>query len=472
METHTIKTKRLTHVKRYLIGEGISLLIWLIDPIIHVYDRYGSRTDDGLINGYAYHNILGLAFTVWVVSFLLYLGLISRQKIIQNMAVSVTTTVGLLLLLEGVTHCLIGMGVFGPIRVEFRRYHIDRALTDPNRKPLFWGDFSQQAGRWRVANASYSALSCAGDSVYQHTNSVGASDRERTLRLNSTNRQRVIVLGDSFLEGMLVNPQDRVSNRLETATQTEHLNFAVNGSSPINYYLIYKSMAKQFEHTVVLIGLLPANDFQDYTPAVAYTLVDWPIYRPYWAGQYPNYTLKYSLNHINQSISRDHQTPAKLLHTVDSVYAQLGSGDQIKANLLLNSGTYKVICALSDRLSMGHGRMTSYEQFSEAAYRDMRYSLERLVDEAKGKKVVLLSIPIQNDIDAIRQGHKNRLDGRLQEFCNQHDILFVPLLPAFLRSKDRMSDFYVACDGHWSKKGEAFVAHEILTNGHYQALLK
>lgn len=472
METHTSSTRRFPPAKRLLILGGISLLIWLIDPLLHVYDRSYSGTDDGLINDFAYHNIVGLAFAGWVASFLLYLGLISRQKIIQNTAVSVTTTAGLLILLEGIAHCLIGIGMFGPARIEFRRYHIDRALTDSSRKPLFWGDFSQQAGRWRVANASHSALNCAGDSVYQHTNSVGASDRERRVHNDTANQQRVIVLGDSFMEGMLVNSTDRVSDRLETATKKEHMNFAVNGSSPINYYLVYKSIAKRFEHSVVLIGLLPANDFQDYTPALAYTLVDWPIYRPYWAGQYPNYTLKYSLNDINQSISRDHQTAAKLLHTVDSVYAHLEIMDKLKASLLLNSGIAKVIRVMSGRLATSHGRMTSYEQFSEDAYRDMRYSLERLVIESKGKKVVLLSIPIQNDIDAIRQGHKNRLDGRLQTFCNQHDILFVPLVPAFLKCRGRLSDLYVACDGHWSKKGEEFVAHELLTNGHYQALLK
>jgi hypothetical protein len=450
---------------------GISLLIWLINPILQVYDRNCSGADDGLMNGFAYHNILGLANRVWVVSFLLYMGLKSRRKIIQNIAVSVTTCIGLLLLLEGLAHCLIGMGMLGPVRMEFRRYHINRALTDSNRKPLFWGDFSQQAGRWRVANASYSAVSCAGDSVFQYSNSVGASDRERTVQNKRPNHPRVIVLGDSFMEGMLVNPRDRVSNRLETATQKEHLNFAVNGSSPINYFLVYKSIAKRFEHNILLIGLLPANDFQDYSPNVAYSLVEWPIYRPYWAGQYPNYTLKYSLNNINQSISRDHQTPAQLLHTVDSVYAQLGLVDQIKASLLLNSGIYKVIQVLSGRMATSHGRMTSYEQFSEAAYRDMLYSLERLVNESNGKKVVLLSIPIQNDIDALRQGHKNRLDGRLQEFCKQHDILFVPLLPAFLKYNGRVSDLYVACDGHWSKKGEEFVTHVLLANDHYQALL-
>lgn len=465
------KISRSAHRKGFLVFGGIGLLIGLIYLILQVYDNYFSKAD-GLVNLYAYHNIMGLVFTGWLVSFLLYLGLSSRQKIIQNTAISLTATVVLLLLLEIVAHILIRMGVFGPITVEFRRYHINRAVADPNRKPLFWGDFSEQAGRWRAANASYSAVCCAGDSLHQHTNSMGASDQERTVRKSNANQKRVIVLGDSFMEGMLVNPQDRVSNRLEAATHQEHLNFAVNGSSPINYYLVYKSMAKRFEHDVVLVGLLPANDFQDYTPAAAYGLVDWPIYRPYWDGQYPNYTLKYSLNNVNQSISRDHQTPDKLLHTVDSVYSQLRFVDQVKASVLLNSGIYKVIQVLSVRMANTNGRMTCYEQFSEAAYIAMRYSLERLVNEAKGKKVVLLSIPIHNDIEAIRNGHKNRLDSRLQQFCNQHDILFVPLLPHFLRYKGNVSDFYVSCDGHWSKKGEQFVSDVLLTNSRYQSLLK
>lgn len=456
----------------FLVFGGIALLIGLIYLVLYGYDSRSPGGADGLVNRYAYHNIVRLAGALWLVGFLLYLGLTARRKAIQNTALSITTTVVLLLLLEAGAHALIGAGVFGRVGIEFRRYYINPMIGDPNRKPLFWGDFSEQTGRWRAARRTYSALNCAGDSVFRQTNSVGASDRERTVQKNSPDQKRVLVLGDSFMEGMLTNYNNRVSNRLEVATGREHLNFAVNGSSPLNYYLVYKSIAKRFEHDVVLVGLLPANDFQDYTPAEAYKLVEWPIYRPYWAGQYPRYALKYSLNSIGQSISRDDRMPAELLKTVDSVYSHLPFADQVKADVLLNSGLYRVVQQLSGRMAITNGRITRYEQFSEADLTYMRHSLDQLVREAKGKKVVFLTIPIQNDIDALRNGRKNHLDDRLRQFCHQRGILFIPLLPEFLAYKGNVADLYVACDGHWSEKGERFVSEVLLKNPEYQSLLK
>ena len=457
--------------KSWLVFIGIGLLIGLSYLLLQTYDNHFSKAD-GLINGYAYRNFIWSAFSVLGISIMLYAGLSSRKKIVQNTALSVITTLILLFVLEVVSHILIGVGMFGLITINFRRYHITSAISDPNRERLFWGDFSKEVGRWRTPNASYSALYCTGDSVFRHSNSVGATDRERTVLNSNPDKKRVITLGDSFMEGMLVNNTDRVSNRLETATGHEHMNFAINGTSPINYYLIYKNIAKQFDHGVVLVGLLPANDFQDYTPDEAYTLVEWPIYRPYWDGHYPNFRLKYSLSNIEQSISRNDQTPAKLYRTVDSVYSHLSFGSKVKANILPNSGIYKIMQSLSARMASTNGRITRYEKFSDDELNYMRYSLQQLVNEAKGKKVVFLSIPIKNDIDAVRNGHKNLLDSRLQQFCNQNGVLFVPLMPALLAYKGNLDDLYIACDGHWSTKGEQFVSDILLKNAQYQALLK
>lgn len=445
-----------------------SLFICLFYLTLLTYDTYYSKTDQ-LINGFAFRNILVAVFVSCLIFFLLYRGLSSRHKFIQNTALSVSATVVLLLLLETGAHILIRMEVFGKIEILFRRFYISPDVA--KREPMFWGDFSQAAGRWRVANARHTSHHCMGDSIRRYTNSVGASDRERTVLRSDSSRKRVAVLGDSFMEGMLVNIDDRMSNRLESATGREHLNFAVNGTSPINHYLIYKSIAKRFEHDVVIVGLLPANDFQDYTPDEAYKLTEWPIYRPYWQGTYPDYSLKYSLSSIDQSISRNNRTPGEVLNVVDSVYSKLPVTDRLKADILLNSGIVKVVQTLSGRMMITKGRMTQYEQFPEAGLSAMFYSLEQIVAEAKGKTVVLLSIPIQNDVEAIRNGHKNRLDGELKKFCDRHHVLFVPLIPDFLAYKGNVADLYVACDGHWSKKGEQYVADLLLKNRRYTSLL-
>lgn len=102
----------------------------------------------------------------------------------------------------------------------------------------------------------------------------------------------------------------------------EHLNFGINGTSLINYYLLHKHLAKRFEHDVVIIGFLPANDFEDYSDGDEAGLVQFPIYRPYWKSANSGYDLKYSLASINQACGSlaIYNKPKAIFNTKDSVY--------------------------------------------------------------------------------------------------------------------------------------------------------
>ena len=175
-------------------------------------------------------------------------------------------------------------------------------VENSGQKP-FWGDFSEIFGKWRMPHDSLRKNRCDDNTLLSYkTNNVGARDINRSLK-NTANKKRIVFLGDSFVEGIMVNTQDRCSNILEKNTRLEHLNFGINGTSPINYYLIYKSLAKKFDHDVVIIGILPANDFEDYSEGDEVGLINFPIYRPYWENTKQGYELKYSLTSVNQAYS-------------------------------------------------------------------------------------------------------------------------------------------------------------------------
>ena len=125
----------------------------------------------------------------------------------------------------------------------------------------FWADSNPFFGVWHDPNSSFKHVSPDYNLTY-HANSLGMRDKERALK--SHGKKRVVVLGDSFIEGWGVASEDRLSDRLERMTRLEHLNFGTSGSfGPTQYLMLYTHLAKSFEHDALIIAILPDNDFLD-----------------------------------------------------------------------------------------------------------------------------------------------------------------------------------------------------------------
>jgi hypothetical protein len=132
-----------------------------------------------------------------------------------------------------------------------------------SRQPQYWVDTDRIVGRWRYPDKSVHIKTNCIDINYQ-TNSVGARDRERSVR--STAENRVVVLGDSFAEGLGVPVDDRITNILESTTGIEHLNFGTASWGTIQEWQYYKNHAQTYDHSAVFVLALPENDFTDNNP--------------------------------------------------------------------------------------------------------------------------------------------------------------------------------------------------------------
>jgi hypothetical protein len=157
----------------------------------------------------------------------------------------------------------------------------------------FWADMNPDFGVWHRSNASYThAKSCFR--VTYTTNSYGAIDKERT---KQSANPRVVVLGDSMMEGFTLETPDRLSNLLESMTGIEHMNFATSQTfGPVQYLLVYETLAKNFAHDAVLVGFLPENDFTDSNWEIGKKAF-YNRYRPYFVGS----NGKYELVHFNKA---------------------------------------------------------------------------------------------------------------------------------------------------------------------------
>jgi len=179
-------------------------------------------------------------------------------------------------------------------------------------RPMFWDDISRQFGVWHHPKACFRHITSCYDVNY-HTNSYGARDTERKKRRNG---KRVVVLGDSFVEGLGVKKEERLTDFLESWTKIEHLNFGTSGDfGSIQEWLLYKDLASQFDHTDLFIFFLPGNDFRDndplYFPSTRYRPYlkknphGYDVYYPTSFEERDPNTLSYSkriVNHVTNNI--------------------------------------------------------------------------------------------------------------------------------------------------------------------------
>jgi hypothetical protein len=246
----------------------------------------------------------------------------------------------------------------------------------------------------------------------------------------------VVVLGDSFTEGWGVEEPARLSNLLETATGIEHLNFAMAHFGTYQELLAYQQLAIPYEHEMLLVGIVPTNDFLDidYESALKMSWYE-HRYRPYLVGDVPPYR---HLDHVEPGWRRW---------------------------LRLHSHTFHVVrLALRNQSLRSAGPAHSrFYQFSEAGARRLEAILEMLVEAARGKRIALILIPTATDLrHHTRSPGPDPLSTRLVRWARNRNVQIVNLLPAMANDMRRAEGFFHPCDFHWSALGNSVAAEYVL----------
>jgi hypothetical protein len=263
-------------------------------------------------------------------------------------------------------------------------------------------------------------------------NSVGARDVERP---RAASGPRVVVLGDSFLEGWGLPVADRLSNLLEEATGVPHLNFAAAHFGPYQQLLVYEGLAAQFDHTAVLASVLPTNDFVDLDLEAARELEGYQYrYRPYLVGDPPD------LVHV------DYREP--------------------RLRLLLRHHSYAFHALRSaSRASRSRGQPQIQSWFYDASDHQLgllEAVLERLARSADGRPLAVLLIPIERDLQRYAREGPDPLSVRLSELAERSELRIVNLLPFMAERYSTWSEYRISCDYHWSRFGNRVAFEHVL----------
>lgn len=285
----------------------------------------------------------------------------------------------------------------------------------------FWQGHHPKFGVWHAPNSETQQTSRCFSVAYR-TNSVGARDVER---LRHSDRPRVVVLGDSYLEGWGVAEPERLSNLLEAATGVEHLNFAMAHFGTYQEYLVYRDLASQFDHDAVLLGIVPATDFMDNDFDEAQELGWYEYrYRPYLVGEPPD------LRHL------EHREPVW------------------RRALRRHSYVFNALRVVLRNRSLRRDAPppSLFYRFSQQQVRRLEAILERLIHAAQGKRMALILIPARADLKHYsRSAIADPLSTRLRALARRANIRIVNLLPALAGDLRRAQGYSHPCDRHWNR---------------------
>jgi hypothetical protein len=335
-----------------------------------------------------------------------------RSQVALRAAAILLVVVAGLTLTEAGARALVKVGLLGDQDGEFE-------VVWP-RHPEF--------GAWHLPNARGEHVGACFRSLYE-TNSVGARDVERPARADGP---RVVVLGDSFLEGYGLEAASRMSNVLEKQTGVPHLNFAMAGFGPYQQLLVYRSLARGFDHTAVIASVFPANDFADLDPADCAALGD-PEYchRPF-PGALPEMAPRYRRESALRSFLKR-----------DSTAFRIG------------------LAAWNVRRRVPYKPESRFYAYEERQVRLLEAVLDRLRLAVAPRHLIVVLIPHPLDIEVHRERGPDPLSEELATWAERGGVRVVNLLPILSEASARWEPLYLSCDFHWSHYGNRVAAEAI-----------
>jgi len=317
----------------------------------------------------------------------------------------------------------------------------------------FWAEINPVFGVWHPANSEFRHRRSCYDVVY-HSNSAGMRDVERS---RSSDRPRTVVLGDSLIEGWGVHDENRITNQLEKLTGKPHLNFGVAGYfGPNQYFMLYDSMAKSYDHDAVMVGIYPSNDFHDDDYEYWKATGSWKgWYKPFLVGSYPDYKTIYP----NQTLEGDHLPWNRyLVRWLREFSYSYTTGAHLFRQL-------RNVWRKEKTTPQGEA-FSGYYDFTEERWDRMRFSLERLRKAAGDKKMTVLLIPESVDIQRFqRSENRSPLHEKLAAWALEHQVQLIDLLPFMAGQPDWPQLYFAPCDEHPNDEGNrreaAFIAEQL-----------
>jgi hypothetical protein len=318
-----------------------------------------------------------------------------------------------------------------------------------SERPTILADLDENFGAWHYPNATFVKEEPCFKVTYR-TNSYGARDEERSLESDASDR--ILVIGDSFVEGYGIERADRMTNVLERETGIEHLNFGIENFGSIQAWLMYKTFASRWDHSRVFVFLFPDNDFNDNRHDED---SDDSRYRPHLRKIDSGFEIWYPVDFGGPPAARSQSKIIK-----NRIYNNFYVMNLVRQEM-----------KNFNRREREHQRVP-YEDFDDEDMEVLLYTYRKLAEQAGDREVFFFIIPREMDLSAAaRGGYSYRLVSLLEEFAaGIPNVEVVDLLPHFAeyaaQHEISYDDFFHTCNGHWSPLGNRVAAEAVVQAAH------
>lgn len=326
-----------------------------------------------------------------------------------------------------------------------------------NNTGINWRNEKSIWGAWHKKYFSEKHSSSCFDVIYK-TNSYGARDDDFNIK---NNKKTWILLGDSFAEGYGLNKNELFENISEKKKDLNILNFGSGGDfGPLQYYLVYKNLAKNFDHQGVIIFYFPQNDLTDNNFEI------W--YKNGWAKFNNNYRYRPYSAKVNQTYNFFYPKGAKKAE--DFHYKRL-ENNKLKLfilNYTWSSNTLRTISYILNSFKIGmiknkdnylKKNYSSIKDFNIKALDENIFWINQILEDAKDKEILLFILPSKNDILRFNKeknfsNFKKKFDSRIN-YNRNRDVKIVHLLDFLPKNSKKL---FLECDDHYSFYGNLWLS--------------
>lgn len=354
----------------------------------------------------------------------------------------------------------------------FAKYFYDRAEAPTYSIPKWSGHsdytrsyFTERSpwGVWHKNNVEVKHVSKCFD-ITLRTNSYGARDRERPLK---SNEFRVLVLGDSFVEGFGVDQDQRLTDLLEKEIGRTVLNFGSSGDvGPLQYRILYEQFASTFDHDAIIVMILPDNDFTD----------NW---LPYWKTMPEEEQRRYRPYYGTCGTDACPIYPSNPAQSPGAIYQPVSFEDLSFINKILLiwrhfSWSWSVYKSLSEIIAPPYSYPEDYSGYRDPTPSQVKAALSSIIRirELAGNRPMLVAlIPTPRDISALAAGNHSLLVPKaFEDAAHQYGFKFLDLAAPMLEREPNPAKWFLSCNGHWSILGNKLAAQVLADR--YNILIK
>ena len=333
-----------------------------------------------------------------------------------------------------------------------RTYYRPLYLAQRNDQWL-WRTEREDWGAWhKPSSTAHHTSPCFA--VTYRSNSYGARDRERSLTATAP---RVIFLGDSFIEGFGVDEEARLTNRLEHGLGHEVLNFGSGEQGPLQYAILYERLARRFAHDLVIVGVLPSNDFLDN---------DLEFYRA-WRHYRPYYGKDGAVVYVRPRPEPDE--PTLLTQRADADLPERRRFFQNVIRLFWLYGVYREV--RHDWMFLTDPQPSEYVGYFETErtrISNVTQSLLAIQRAAAPRPVLVVFIADYRDLRYVEThpgSEESSVVTGMRRVLEARGVKTIDLLKEFMRrglgQEAAYRRLYLPCDGHWNDAGHR-AAFEII----------